>query len=479
MEESKATPFRFTWRINNFSKLTEKKLYSEVFCAGGCNWRLLIFPKGNNVDFLSIYLAVADSTSLPQGWSRDAKFSLAVVNQFNNTSTVRKDTKHVFNALEDDWGFTSFIPLSKVKNPAEGYLVADTLIVEAEVLVYSVQHYSRLDPKKGVASSETKLSEPVAAPPTKQVPLSQKEIFDTEAKVVPPTVTETPLTTKPLKETKEPIQTTTATGDQEVIKSSQPPSKTAETMIPPKDPPEARKSSPDVHTISKGLQTELSNRTRTQRSPSSSEISMSNQAPNPEVVQKQKETLEGYFNMPLEAIQQANAYGSIEGIINALIQNSNDLREKTILEDLLSRLAEFKESIPAAATIAEAAQARRTSLSGKTTDLDARLAQRQKKLSFLETEFSRLSKEEEKLEAQIQLLITQKEKIVANKKHVLADLEKNNEDATKDLEEWRNLESEIKQANVDWLGAKEKLALANVRWKLFKEDLGLGKLNIS
>ncbi|KAF2299936.1 hypothetical protein GH714_006243 [Hevea brasiliensis] len=197
MEESKATPFRFTWRINNFSKLTEKKLYSEVFCAGGCNWRLLIFPKGNNVDFLSIYLAVADSTTLPQGWSRDAKFSLAVVNQFNNTSTVRKDTKHVFNALEDDWGFTSFIPLSKVKNPAEG-----------------------LDPKKGVASSETKLSEPVAAPPTKQVPLSQKEIFDTGAKVVPPTVTETPLTTKPLKETKEPIQTTTATGDQEVIKSS-------------------------------------------------------------------------------------------------------------------------------------------------------------------------------------------------------------------------------------------------------------------
>ncbi|KAF2299933.1 hypothetical protein GH714_006193 [Hevea brasiliensis] len=305
MEESKATPFRFTWRINNFSKLTEKKLYSEVFCAGGCNWRLLIFPKGNNVDFLSIYLAVADSTSLPQGWSRDAKFSLAVVNQFNNTSTVRRDTKHVFNALEDDWGFTSFIPLSKVKNPAEGYLVADTLIVEAEVLVYSVQHYSRLDPKKGVASSETKLSEPVAAPPTKQ------------------------------------------------------------------DPPEARKSSPDVHTISKNISF------------------------------------------------------------------------------------------------------------GKTTDLDARLAQRQKKLSFLETEFSRLSKEEEKLEAQIQLLITQKEKIVANKKHVLADLEKNNEDATKDLEEWRNLESEIKQANVDWLGAKEKLALANVRWKLFKEDLGLGKLNIS
>ncbi|KAF2299934.1 hypothetical protein GH714_006206 [Hevea brasiliensis] len=246
-----------------------------------------------------------------------------------------------------------------------------------------LQHYSSsIDPKKEVASNETKLSEPVAAPAP---PTEQK---DTEAKAEPPP---------------------------DVVEKKLPPEK----------------------------------------------------------------QLEGFFNMPLEAIQQANAYGSIEGIISSLIQTCNDLREKTILEDLLSRLAEFKESIPVAKTITETAQARRTSLSGKTTDLDARLAQRQKKLSFLEIEFSRLSKEEEKLEAQIQLLITQKEKILANKKHVLADLEKNNEDATKDLEEWRNLESEIKQANVDWLGAKEKLALANVRWKLFKEDLGLGKLNIS
>ncbi|KAJ9189110.1 hypothetical protein P3X46_000441 [Hevea brasiliensis] len=469
-----AAPFKFTWRIKDFSKLTEDIVDSEVFCAGGCNWRLYIYPKGNNVNYLSIYLEVADSTSLPRGWSREARYSFAVVNQINSRSTVKKDSQKpvVFNEMGASWGCRSFIPLSELRNPAEGYLVGDTLIVEAEVLVYNVQHYSSsIDPKKEVASNETKLSEPVAAP----APSTEQK--DTEAKVV----TGTPLTTKPLKETNDQaIQTTAPTSDQELIKSSPSPSITAETKILSMDlPSETRKSSPDVHTISLGLLTELSNRTRTQRSPSSSEISMSNQAPNPEVVQKQKETLEGYFNMPLEAIQQANAYGSIEGIINALIQNSNDLREKTILEDLLSRLAEFKESIPVATTITEAAQARRTSLSGKTTDLDARLAQRQKKLSFLETEFSRLSKEEEKLEAQIQLLITQKEKIVANKKHVLADLEKNNEDATKDLEEWRNLESEIKQANVDWLGAKEKLALANVRWKLFKEDLGLGKLNIS
>jgi hypothetical protein len=52
--------------------------------------RVLIFPKGNNVDQFSMYLDVADSASLPYGWSRFAQFSLAVVNQIHPKLTVRK-----------------------------------------------------------------------------------------------------------------------------------------------------------------------------------------------------------------------------------------------------------------------------------------------------------------------------------------------------------------------------------------------------
>ncbi|KAF2300018.1 hypothetical protein GH714_006765 [Hevea brasiliensis] len=51
--------------------------------------------------------------------------------------------------------------------------------------------------------------------------------------------------------------------------------------------------------------------------------------------------------------------------------------------------------------------------------------------------------------------------MLPQKKHALADLEKTNDQASNDVEEWRNLESDIKQADVDWLGAKEKLAFAN------------------
>lgn len=54
--------------------------------------RILIFPKGNNVEHLSMYLDVADSANLPYGWSRYAQFSLAIVNQVQTKYSVRKGT---------------------------------------------------------------------------------------------------------------------------------------------------------------------------------------------------------------------------------------------------------------------------------------------------------------------------------------------------------------------------------------------------
>ncbi|KAL5720642.1 ubiquitinyl hydrolase 1 [Ranunculus cassubicifolius] len=139
---------RFTWTIENFTRLNTKKHYSDVFVVGGFKWRVLIFPKGNNVDQLSMYLDVADSQNLPYGWSRYAQFSLSVVNQAFGKYTVRKDTQHQFNARESDWGFTSFMPLSDLYDPARGYLVNDTCIIEAEVAVRKVVDYWTYDSKK-------------------------------------------------------------------------------------------------------------------------------------------------------------------------------------------------------------------------------------------------------------------------------------------------------------------------------------------
>ena len=139
---------RFTWTIENFTRVSGKKHYSDVFVVGGFKWRVLIFPKGNNVDHLSMYLDVADSGNLPYGWSRYAQFSLAVVNQIHQKYTARKDTQHQFNARESDWGFTSFMPLSELYDPSRGYLVNDTVVVEAEVAVRKMVDYWTYDSKK-------------------------------------------------------------------------------------------------------------------------------------------------------------------------------------------------------------------------------------------------------------------------------------------------------------------------------------------
>lgn len=139
---------KFTWTIENFSRLNTKKHYSDAFVVGGYKWRILIFPKGNNVDYLSMYLDVVDSSNLPYGWSRYAAFSLLVVNQAHHKYSIRKETQHQFNARESDWGFTSFMPLSDVYDPSRGYLVNDTLVIEAEVAVRRVMDYWSYDSKK-------------------------------------------------------------------------------------------------------------------------------------------------------------------------------------------------------------------------------------------------------------------------------------------------------------------------------------------
>ncbi|KAI5394667.1 ubiquitin C-terminal hydrolase 12 [Lathyrus oleraceus] len=138
---------RFTWAIDNFSRL-QKKHYSDVFTVGGYKWRILIFPKGNNAEHLSMYIDVADSSSMPFGWTRFAQFSLSVVNQVHSKYTIRKETQHQFNARESDWGFTNFMPLSELYDPGRGYIVDDRCILEADVNVRKDLDYWAHDSKK-------------------------------------------------------------------------------------------------------------------------------------------------------------------------------------------------------------------------------------------------------------------------------------------------------------------------------------------
>ncbi|CAA2992867.1 MATH domain and coiled-coil domain-containing At3g58360-like isoform X1 [Olea europaea subsp. europaea] len=131
---------RYTWRIRNFSSLNVSDIYSGVFEVSGCRWCLQAYPKGNDVDHLSVYLQVADKDSLPDGWSRTANFTLHLINQMNSTMSMstKQGAQCKFEKEKSRWGYPSLFPLSKLHDKNGGYLVDGTCVIEAEVSVTDV-----------------------------------------------------------------------------------------------------------------------------------------------------------------------------------------------------------------------------------------------------------------------------------------------------------------------------------------------------
>ncbi|XP_024159747.1 uncharacterized protein LOC112167024 isoform X2 [Rosa chinensis] len=156
MEESQEredlASMTFRWKIDNFSELNLKH-YSEVFIIGDFKWRILIYPRGNNTNHLSVYLEVPDSSELPYGWSRYARFSLTMVNQVDHSKSFTKGTVHVFSIRESEFGFQSLAPLILLRDQRNGFLVNDTCIIEAEVGVRKAEAKILEDPSSSISAS--------------------------------------------------------------------------------------------------------------------------------------------------------------------------------------------------------------------------------------------------------------------------------------------------------------------------------------
>ncbi|ESQ44244.1 hypothetical protein EUTSA_v10006437mg [Eutrema salsugineum] len=112
---------KFAWVIKNFSSLQCKICYSVPVLIADCKWSLQAFPNGNDVDYLSLYLQVADFESLPCGWRRYVKLRLTIARQ---------------KSL--GWGFRYMIPLTTLDDEKEGFLNNGDLEVVAEVDVLEV-----------------------------------------------------------------------------------------------------------------------------------------------------------------------------------------------------------------------------------------------------------------------------------------------------------------------------------------------------
>lgn len=125
----------YRWKVENLSTLPDR-LYSPEFSMGTNKWRFLLFPKGNmqNKD-ISVYLDCPDAPTERVGWTRYAEFRLGAVNQKYLERSRFQEARKRFNRSEPDWGFRNFLALAKAEDPEAGFVVNDTLIIEARIEV--------------------------------------------------------------------------------------------------------------------------------------------------------------------------------------------------------------------------------------------------------------------------------------------------------------------------------------------------------
>ncbi|OWM63253.1 hypothetical protein CDL15_Pgr010653 [Punica granatum] len=90
------------WMINNFSKLDKEYYISSIFLAGNYKWNIRFFPNGKGSglgSYISLYLYLAETESLPLGTKVFAGFSLRILNNAGGSDFISKGNQVSLNLL--------------------------------------------------------------------------------------------------------------------------------------------------------------------------------------------------------------------------------------------------------------------------------------------------------------------------------------------------------------------------------------------
>ncbi|KFK37096.1 hypothetical protein AALP_AA4G212600 [Arabis alpina] len=127
---NKKPSFRFA--IDNFSEKESMGYSSEIFVSGGCEWSLVVYPKGDSSaenQYMSLFLRVANPKSLQTGWKRIAKYYFVVLNQSDELlfRSSPREGGTLFCAESPGWSFSKTLLLSKIQD--------DKIIIEVYINV--------------------------------------------------------------------------------------------------------------------------------------------------------------------------------------------------------------------------------------------------------------------------------------------------------------------------------------------------------
>ncbi|XP_030945787.1 MATH domain and coiled-coil domain-containing protein At3g58200-like [Quercus lobata] len=126
-----------TWKIENFSQKDRVLYASQVYVVGELKWKILIYPNGfynEAPKAISVFLDSVDCVAPDYKFFVD--FKLRIRDQINNEHAEER-ARHWFSASCNDWGFSQLLSRKDLEDASKGFLVEDTLIVEAEIMVMS------------------------------------------------------------------------------------------------------------------------------------------------------------------------------------------------------------------------------------------------------------------------------------------------------------------------------------------------------
>ncbi|EFC37971.1 predicted protein [Naegleria gruberi] len=135
------------WKAD-FSKMAQKQ-YSPTFTiAGNHEFRLLVFPRGNQVPCISLYLDTNNSQEI-----KLVRFQVSILNQKDIRESHSQDAEKRYGPNDVDWGFKEFIELKKV-NPDVGFISTSGIVYFEMVIHICTQPYL-IDPISYDSRKET------------------------------------------------------------------------------------------------------------------------------------------------------------------------------------------------------------------------------------------------------------------------------------------------------------------------------------
>ncbi|CAE6015248.1 unnamed protein product [Arabidopsis arenosa] len=141
------SPSSYSLKIKNFSQLenlalgsADGKYLSRLFSAGGYNWRMILYPKGNDKDngsdFISMYVELDSSSLSTPSTEVFADFRFFVLNKKENKYLTIHDVElKPFNTFRSVWGLPQVLPLSTFKDPENGYICLGQCEFGVDVIV--------------------------------------------------------------------------------------------------------------------------------------------------------------------------------------------------------------------------------------------------------------------------------------------------------------------------------------------------------